>query len=58
MCEFDEKTLKQNDNQDATARVIEAVIKDDYFINKGKAFLVHMYLKHFERNKFFALFII
>ena len=29
ICEFDEKTLKHNDNQDATARVIAAVIKDD-----------------------------
>ena len=27
ICEFDEKTLKLNDIQDATARVMEAVIK-------------------------------
>ena len=50
ICEFDEKTLKLNDIQDATARVMEAVIKDDSLVNKGKAFPVQMYLKHFGKK--------
>ena len=50
ICEFDGNTLKLNDIQDATARVMEAVIKDDSLVNKGKAFPVQMYLKHFGKK--------
>ena len=50
ICEFDEKTLKLNDIQDATARVMEAVIKEDSLVNKGKVFPVQMYLKHFGKK--------
>ena len=55
ICEFDEKTLKLNDIQDATARVMEAVIKDDSLVNKGKAFPVQMYLKYFGKKQIYCI---
>ena len=52
ICEFDEKTLKLNDIQDATARVMGSVIKDDSLVNKEQPFPLQM----FGKNKFIALF--
>jgi len=49
ICDFENETFKLNSINDATLRVMDAIMEEESIINKGRALPVKLALKYFKK---------
>ena len=49
ICDFENDSIKLNNIEDATLRVMDAIMKEESIMNKSRALPVKLFLKYFKK---------